>query len=77
MNRQLHQIKRYLEHGSENDCSPFDKYAYNAFSWQAAYYVIHGKTEQDRTEGARLRDLASQKSREIQTQAQPDTQRTT
>lgn len=65
MNRQLRQIKRHLEQGPEPGCTPFDHYAYNTFSWQAAWFAIHGKTEQDRTEGARLRDLACQKSREM------------
>lgn len=76
MNRQLRQLKRYLTHGPEPDCTPFDRYAYNVFSWQAAYWTIHGKTEQDRAEAVRLRDLANAKSREMQSQAQANTQRT-
>ncbi len=68
MNRQLRQIKKYLERGPEPGCPPFDRYAYNAFSWQAAYYTIHGKTEEERIEAARLRDLASSKSRSMATQ---------
>lgn len=67
MNRQLRQIKRYLEIGPEKGCSPFDKYAYNTFSWQAKWYATNGKTEQDRTEGARLCALACEKSHAMTT----------
>lgn len=76
MNRQLRQIKRYLEQGPEPGCTPFDRYAYNAFAWQARWFVTNGKNEEERTEAARLRDLACQKSREMQTQAQDESQRT-
>lgn len=62
MNRQLRQIKRSLEKGPERDCTPFDRYAYNAFSWQAQWFVTNGKTAADRTEATRLRDLACEKS---------------
>lgn len=63
MNHQLRRLKRYLEKGPEPDCQPFDRYAYNAFSWQAAFWINHGKTQADRMEAARLRDLACEKSR--------------
>lgn len=65
MNRQLRRLKRYLEHGPEKDCTPFDRYAYNTFSWQAQWFTIHGKTEEERLEAKRLRELACMKSREM------------
>jgi hypothetical protein len=63
MNRQLIRLKRYLERGPEKGCTPFDRYAYNTFSWQAKWYATNGKTEQDRTEGTRLCELACEMSR--------------
>lgn len=66
MNRQLRRIKRYLERGPEPDCQPFDHYAYNAFSWQAAWFITNGKSQEERDEAARLRDLACAKSRELE-----------
>lgn len=69
MNRQLCQIKRYLERGPEKGCSPFDRHAYNVFGWQAQWFASNGKTQTDRREGARLCALACEKSHAMQQEA--------
>jgi len=64
MNRQIRRLRRDLEKPRPKGYEPFDRYAYNAFSWTAAYWMIYAKTEEERMEAGRLRDVACQKSRE-------------
>jgi hypothetical protein len=65
VNKDLRRLKRDIEKGSASQGQPFDRYAYNAFSWQAKHWMTYGKTQEERKEAARLHDLAVQKSREL------------
>lgn len=67
MNRGIRRLRRQLEKPQPKSEQPYDRYTYNAFSWQAAYWSIYAKTEEERIEAARLRDIASQKSRALVT----------
>lgn len=71
MNRDLQRLRQDLEQPRPANHEPFDRYAYNAFAWQAAYWTIHGRTEEERQEAVRLRSIACQKSREMQTDIPP------
>ena len=64
MNRAIRQLRCDLEKPRPKGYEPFDKYAYNAFSWQAAYWMVYAKSVEERAEAFRLRDVACQKSRE-------------
>lgn len=63
MNRDIRRLRRYLEKPQPKNEQPFDRYAFNAFGWQAAYWFNHAKTEVERLEAARLRDVATQRSK--------------
>lgn len=66
MNRQILKLRRDIEQGAPKNCSPYDRYAYNAFSWQAAHWAIHGKTQEERDEATRLRAIAIEKSKAME-----------
>ena len=70
MNRDIRRLQQDLELPRPVGYQPFDRYAYNAFSWQAAYWTIHGRTEEERQEAARLKGIACQKSRKMVTHEQ-------
>ncbi len=63
MNRQLQRLRRVRYHGAPKGCSPYDRYAYNAFAWCAAWWTIHAKTPEEREEATRLKDAAIAKSK--------------
>lgn len=48
--------------GAPKGCTPFNRYSYNAFASQAAYWAIHAKTQAERDEATRLRQVAIEKS---------------
>jgi hypothetical protein len=65
MNREILTLYRYLTEGAPKGCTPFNRYSYNAFASQAAYWAIHAKSEAERQEATRLRQVAIEKSNEM------------
>lgn len=62
MNRQIRRLRRYLEKPQPQLDHPFDYYSFNAFAWQAAYWSVYAKTQEERDEATRLKGVANAKS---------------
>lgn len=63
MRSEIQKLHRDLELPRPEGYEPFDRYAYNALSWQAAYWAIHARAQEERDEASRLRDVAVAKSK--------------
>lgn len=65
MNRELLRLQRQLIDGPVKCGEPFDRYAYNVFSWSAQHLFYQAKTDEERELCLFLKEMAIRKSKSM------------